>query len=153
MKRKTPCNKNFSFHSIASPFDFIARIKDEAANSNLKFEQLESGVQLELGSHHGGRIVYMANISADEDGGSFIRGEITTLPWNSNPGKKKTLFAKIMSVLGFVILLPFVLVFLLCYGVYSLFVRWFRGKNSEPTHEEILLDFMLTKICCKQWDE
>lgn len=150
MKNKRTDKKTFSFHSISSPRDFIATIKDEAVNFNLKIEQTESGFHLQLDSNHGGEIVYKANISADENGGSFISGEITTIPWTTKSDKKKNLFQKMMSVLGSIVVLPFVLTFLLCYGIYMLFVRLFRGENIEPTEEEKLCDFMINKMCCKQ---
>ena len=36
MKNKKTDRKTFSFHSISSPYDFAARIKEEVVHSNLK---------------------------------------------------------------------------------------------------------------------
>lgn len=153
--------KVFSFHSVSSPHDFIARAKDEAVDSYLRIEQIENNFDLQINVNHGGRIVYRANISADENGGSFIRGEIITIPWNSKSEKKENLFQKsfqkILSVLIYIMILPVVLIFLLCYGIYSFFVRLFHGrnieKNIESTNEEKLCDFMINKMCCTQKEE
>ncbi len=150
MKNKKTDRKTFSFHSISSPYDFAARIKEEVVHSNLKFEQNDTDFYLQLDSNHGGRIVYKATVTADERGGSYISGEIKTIPWSDKPNKKKSIFEKILSILGYFILIPFVLIFLLCYGVYMLFVRLFRGKSVKPTNEEKLCDFMINKMCCRQ---
>ena len=150
MKNKKAEQKIFSFHSISSPYDFAARIKEEAINSNLKIEQNDTDFILQLNSNHGGRIVYKATVSADESGGSYISGEIVTIPWNDNPIKKKSIIEKIFSIVGYIVVIPFVLIFLLCYGTYMLFVRLFLGKNIEVTNEEKLCDFMINKMCCKQ---
>ena len=150
MKNKKTEQKTFSFHSISSPYDFAVRIKEEAINSNLKIDQNDTGFILQLNSNHGGRIVYQATVTADESDGSYISGEIVTLPWNGNPNKKKSIIEKIFSIVGYIVVIPFVLIFLLCYGIYMLFVRLFRGKNVEVTNEEKLCDFMINKMCCKQ---
>ncbi len=153
MKNKKTDPKIFSFYSISSPCDFAARINEEAINSNLKIEQNGTGFYLQFDSNHGGRIVYKATVTADESGGSYISGEITTIPWSNKPNKKKSIFEKTFSIIGYIVAIPFVLIFLLCYGVYMLFVRIFRGKSIEPTKEEKLSDFMLNKMCCRQTEE
>lgn len=153
MKNTKTDKKIFSFHSISSPGDFMARLKDEAANADLKMEQTESGFDLQIDSNHGGRIVYQASISADEKGGSLISGEIITIPWTANTDKKKNLFRKILLIIGCMIVLPFVLIFLLCYGICALFVRLFCGKNIVPDQQEKLCGFMLNKMCCKRLDD
>lgn len=153
MKNKKNDKRTFSFHSISSPYDFAARIKEEAVRSNLKIEQNDTDFYLQLDSNHGGRIVYKATVIADESGGSYISGEITTIPWSDNSNKKKSVFKKIFSILGCIIVIPFVLIFLLCYGIYTLFIRLFRSKSIEPTKEEKLCDFMINKMCCMQTEE
>ena len=150
MKTKKTDKSIFSFHSNFSPCDFIARIKEKAVHSNLKIEQNDADFNLQLDSNHGGEIVYRATVSADENGGSYISGEITTIPYNGKLYKKKNIFEKIFSVLCYVIVTPFVLVFLLFYGIYMLFVRLFRGKTIEPTKEEKLCDFMIHKMSCER---
>ena len=150
MKNKKTEKKIFSFHSVSSPYDFAARIKEEAINSNLKIEQNDKDFILQLDSNHGGRIVYKATVTADESGGSYISGEIVTIPWNDKPNKKKSIIEIIFSIIGYIVVIPFVLVFLLCYDVYTLFVRLFRGTSIEPTKEDKLCDFMINKMCCKQ---
>ena len=150
MKNKKNAQKMFSFHSVSSSYDFAARIKEEAVNSNLKIEQNDTDFILQLNSNHGGRIVYKATVTADESGGSYISGEIVTIPWNDKPNKKKSVIEKIFSIVCYIVVIPFVLIFLLCYGTYMLFVRLFRGKNIEVTNEEKLCDFMTNKMCCKQ---
>lgn len=153
MKNKKTERKTFSFHSISSPYDFATRIKEEAVNSNLKIEQNDTGFNLQLDSNHGGRIVYKATLTADESGGSYISGEITTIPWSAKPNKKKSIIEKIFSIMGYIVVIPFVLIFLLCCGIYMLFVRLLRGKSIEVTNEEKLCDFMTNKVCCRQTEE
>ena len=60
MKNKKAEQKIFSFHSISSPCDFTARIKEEALRSNLKIEQNDIGFNLQLDANHGGTIAYKA---------------------------------------------------------------------------------------------
>lgn len=148
MKKIKP-NKRYSFHSISSPNDFIERIKSQVINSELTIEENEGGFDLHINSNHGGRIVYRANISADEKGSSVISGEIITVPWNINQ-KKDSLFVKILSIFALIILLPLFLIVMLCYSIYLLFIRLICKKNTEPTNEKILCDFMTNKMCCKQ---
>ena len=150
MKNKNAEQKIFSFHSVSAPCDFAAIIKEEAINSNLKIELNDTDFILQLNSNHGGRIVYKATVTADESGGSYISGEIVTIPWNDKPNKKKSIIEKFFSIVGYIVVIPFVLVFLLCYGIFALFYRLFRGKNIEFTNEEKLSDFMTNKMCCKQ---
>ncbi|MBE6633356.1 MAG: hypothetical protein E7620_03315 [Ruminococcaceae bacterium] len=150
MKDKKADRKTFSFHSISSPCDFIARMKEEAVHSNLQMEQNDTGFQLQLDSSHGGRIVYKATVMADEDGGSHISGEITAISWIDKSDKKESVFEKFFRILFYIAVIPFVLIFLLCYGVYVLFVRAVRGKSTEPTEEEILCDFMINKMATRR---
>ena len=150
MKNKKAEQKILSFRNVSSPYDFAARIKEEAINSNLEVEQNDTDFILQLNSNHGGRIVYKATVTADESGGSYISGEIVTIPWDDKPNKKKSVIEKIFSIIGYIVVIPFVLIFLLCYGIYTLFVRLFRGKNIEVTNEEKLCDFMMNKMCCRQ---
>ena len=149
MKNKKAEQKILSFRNVSSPYDFAARIKEGAINSNLKVEQNDTDFILQLNSNHGGRIVYKATVTADESGGSYISGEIVTIPWNDKPNKKKSIIEKFFSIVGYIVVIPFVLVFLLCYGIFALFYRLFRGKNIEFTNEEKLCDFMTNKMCCK----
>ena len=150
MKNKKAEQKTLSFRNVSSPYDFAVKIKEEAINSNLKVEQNDTDFILQLNSNHGGRIVYKATVTADESCGSYISGEIVTIPWNDKPNKKKSVIEKIFSIVCYIAVIPTVLIFLLCYGIYTLFVRLFRGKNIEVTNEEKLCDFMTNKMCCKQ---
>ena len=152
MKNKKAKQKILSFRNVSSPYDFAARIKEEAINSNLKVEQNDTDFILQLNSNHGGRIVYKATVTADESGGSYIIGEIVKIPWNDKPNKKKSVIEKIFSIFGYIAVIPSVLIFSLCYGTYMLFVRLFRGKNIEITDEEKLCDFMTNKMCCRQME-
>ena len=152
MKNKKAEQKVLSFRNVSSPYDFAARIKEEAINSNLKVEQNDTDFILQLNSDHGGRIVYKATVTADESGGSYIIGEIVKIPWNDKPNKKKSVIEMIFSIFGYIAVIPSVLIFSLCYGTYMLFVRLFRGKNIEVTDEEKLCDFMTNKMCCRQME-
>lgn len=152
MKNKKAEQKILSFRNVSSPYDFAARIKEEAINSNLKVEQNDTDFILQLNSDHGGRIVYKATVTADESGGSYIIGEIVKIPWNDKPNKKKSVIEMIFSIFGYIAVIPSVLIFSLCYGTYMLFVRLFRGKNIEVTDEEKLCDFMTNKMCCRQME-
>ncbi len=152
MKNKKAEQKILSFRNVSSPYDFAARIKEEAINSNLKVEQNDTDFILQLNSDHGGRIVYKATVTADESGGSYIIGEIVKIPWNDKPNKKKSVIEKIFSIFGYIAVIPSVLICFLCYGTYMLFVRLFRGKNIEVTDEEKLCDFMTNKMCCRQME-
>ena len=149
MKNIKTEQKMFSFHSVSSPYDFATRIKEEAINSNLKIEQNDTDFILQLNSNHGGRIVYKATITADEGGGSYISGKILTIPWNNKPSKKKNIKEKIFSIVGYIVVIPFVLISLLFSGICMLFVRLFCGKNIEVTNEEKLCDFMTNEMCCR----
>ena len=151
--KKTPINKVYSFHSLSSPHSFLERFGEEAVKSNLKFDQDKNGFDLQIHNNHGGKTVYRAHVSADDNGGSFISGEIITIPWNDKPNKKKSIIQKIFSIVGYIVVIPFMLIFLLCYGIYMLFVRLFHGKNIEVTNEEKLCDFMTNKMCCRQKEE
>lgn len=153
MKNKKNEQKIFSFHSISSPCDFTARIKEEALRSNLKIEQNDIGFNLQLDANHGGTIAYKATVTSDNSGGSYISGEIVSIPWNDKPNKKKSVIEKIFSIVVYIVLIPFVLIFLLFCGVYMLFDRLFHGKNIEATNEEKLCDFMTNKMCCRQMEE
>ncbi len=153
MKRKNSIKKIYSFHSISSPHDFIARVEEEAFNSNLKIEQVENGFNLQIGGNHGGEVVYKATIVEDENGGSFICGEIVTVPWNIKHEKKKNIFQKILSILVFIITLPFILLCVLCAGLHELFIRILHGKSYEQSNEQKLCNFMVNRMCCKQENE
>ena len=131
MKNKNAEQKIFSFHSVSAPCDFAAIIKEEAINSNLKIELNDTDFILQLNSNHGGRIVYKATVTADESGGSYISGEIVTIPWNDKPNQKKSIIEKFFSIVGYIVVIPFVLVFLLCYGIFALFYRLFRHKIAK----------------------
>ena len=150
MKKHCKEKKAFSFHTGSSPCDFIARIKEEAVRSGLKIEQAENTFDLQLGSSHGGKTVYRANVCEDENGGAFIDGEILNISWVNNREKKKSLFQKTVSILNYIILLPAFLIFSLGYGIYLLLFRLFCGKIVIPTKEEKLCDFMINKMCCSK---
>ena len=95
MKNKKAEQKILSFRNVSSPYDFAARIKEGAINSNLKVEQNDTDFILQLNSNHGGRIVYKATVTADESGGSYISGEIVTIPWGNRINKKESIIEKI----------------------------------------------------------
>ena len=150
MKQK---NKKFIFHSFSSPCDFLIRIKNESVESDFKIEQNGNDFNLQIGSNHGGEVVYKATIVEDENGGSFIRGEIATVPWNIKPEKKKNIFQKILSILVFIMILPFILLCVLCAGLYELFISILHGKSYEQSNEQKLCNFMVNRMCCKQENE
>ena len=89
MKKANNLKTAYSFRSISSPGEFIERVKAEAVNSELRVEQSAGNrFDLLLDTNHGGNFVYRAEVVADENGGSFIYGEIMTIPWSSTPEKK-----------------------------------------------------------------
>ena len=110
MKNKKAEQKVLSFRNVSSPYDFAARIKEEAINSNLKVEQNDTDFILQLNSNHGGRIVYKATVTADESGGSYISGEIVTIPWGNRINKKESTIEKIFSIVCYIVVIPFVLI-------------------------------------------
>ena len=150
MKKHCKEKKAFSFHTVSSPCDFIARIKEEAVRWDLKIEQAENTFDLQLSSSHGGKTVYRANVCEDENGGAMIDGEIITVPWVTAFKEKKSLLEKITAILNYIILLPVVLIFLLVHGICLLLFRPFCGKIVIPTQEEKLCDFMINKMCCSK---
>ena len=148
MKKRT-----FAFQSISAPHNFIARIQEEARQAGLKIELFENRFKLHIDSHHGGEVFYQANISANENGGSVIEGEIVIVPWNV--GKSKTKFQKVMEVIGYVlggvVLSPIILLIFIVLGFYELFLLFKnKGKSELPREEKNLLDFMVNRMCCKQ---
>ncbi len=149
--KSTKAAKTLSFTSISSPCDFIREAKDEAFNSNLKFEPTDSGFDLEIGGNHGGKLVYRATVSATE-GGSLISGQIITIPWSAR-GEKENLFQKILFILGVIIILPLILLSLLSLSIYTIFSRLFCRKGGTPTEEDVLRDFMIDKMCCNETKE
>ena len=149
MKKK----RTFAFRSISDPHNFIARIQEEAKQAGLKIELFENRLKLHIDSHHGGEVFYQANISANENGGSLIEGEIVTVPWNF--GKSKTRFQKVMEVIGYVlggiVLSPVIILVFLFMGFYELFLLIKnKGKRELPRDEKNLLDFMINKMSCEQ---
>ena len=146
-------NRTFEFHSILDPHNLIARIQEEAKQSGLKIELFENKFNLRIDSHHGGEVFYQANISANENGGSVIKGEIVTIPWNVV--KSRTRFQKVMGVIGYVlgciVLLPVIILIFIVLELFELF--WLfknKGKREMPREERNLLDFMVSRMCCKQ---
>ena len=153
MKNKNAEPKTFSFHSVSAPCDFAAIIKEEAINSNLKIELNDTDFILQLDSNHGGRIVYKATVTADESGGSYISGEIVTIPWNEAKNRTKT--QRTLQVIGYIragiALLPGIILVSLFMVFYELFLLIKnKGKRELPREEKKLLDFMLNKLCCKR---
>ncbi|MBQ7347329.1 MAG: hypothetical protein IJW55_05170 [Clostridia bacterium] len=138
----------FVFYCVSSFGDVIERIKKNADQSNFKFEHIQNDFDLQIDSNHGGRILYRARVTTDENGGSVINGKIVTVPWNDKPNKRKNLLQKMITVLGIIVILPLILLCLICVGMYILFVRLFHGKNKESTVQEKLCDFMINKVGC-----
>ena len=149
MKKK----RAFAFHSSIDPHYFLVRIQEEAKQADLLIEQSENVFKLRIDAHHGGQVFYQACISADEHGGSFVDGEIFTIPWNEAKNKNK--FQKVMQVFGYVLggvaLSPVIVLIFLIFGFYELLLRIKnKGKRELPREEKKLLDFMLNKLCCTQ---
>ena len=143
----------FAFHSSIDPHYFLVRIQEEAKQSHLPIEQSENTFNLRIDCNHGGQVFYQARISQDEQGGSLIKGEIITIPWNE--GENKTKFQKVIEVIGYVfggiVLSPIIILFLLILGFDELFCLFKnKGKRELPREEKKLLDFMLNKLCCTQ---
>ncbi|MBR2971026.1 MAG: hypothetical protein IKC48_04455 [Clostridia bacterium] len=153
MKNKNEKNKTFLFKSNLSPFDFIAKAKDEAAKARLGISETENCFVLKIGSKHYGEIFYSATVSAAESG-SYISGEIVTVPYDDRPTpkKKKTVFQKIMSAIGYIIISPLILLGVLYVAIWMLFYTIFHGKEIQ-LHEEKLLSFMKHNMQCKQKEE
>ncbi len=131
----------------------LTRIQEEAKQADLLIEQSENVFKLRIDVHHGGQVFYQARISADENGGSDIEGEIITIPWNE--AKNKTKFQKVMEVIGYIlggiILLPVIILIFLILGFYELFLLFKnKGKRELPREEKNLFDFMINKMCCRQ---
>ena len=148
MKKRT-----FAFHSRLDPHNFSVRIQEEAKQSHLPIEQSENTFNLRIDCNHGGQVFYQARISADEQGGSHIEGEIITIPWNEV--KNRTTFQKVMEVIGYllggIVLLPVIVLIFLFLGLYELFLLFKnKGKRELPREEKNLLDFMINKMSCEQ---
>lgn len=149
MKKK----RTFTFHSVLDLHHFPTRIQEEAKQANLQLWQSENEFSLHIDDNHGGQVFYKAHISASENGGSLIEGEIITIPWNEV--KNRTKFQKIMEVIGYIlggiILSPAIVLIFLISGFYELFLFFKnKGKRELPREEKNLLDFMLNKMCCTQ---
>ena len=148
MRRKSKEKEVFTFSSLSSPNELLLKIKAEAVKSKLDFAQTENGFDLELKSNHGGKVVYRANVSANEDGGSDIEGIIETIPWHTRPAKKETLWDKILTVFAYILSIPIALIACLAAAITYLVIRIIHGKSEEIHAEEILFDFMTNKMCC-----
>ena len=149
MKKK----RTFTFHCTLDPYHFLVRIQEEAEQAHLPFEQSENAFRLRIDGNHGGQVYYQARISQDEQGGSLIKGEIITIPWNEAKNRTKT--QKILEVIGYVlggiVLSPVIILVFLFMGFYELFLLIKnKGKRELPREEKKLLDFMINKMCCKQ---
>lgn len=146
-------HRQFFFYSIQAPGCFSTTIQEEAERANLKIEQSENEFSLHIDDNHGGQVFYKAHISASENGGSLIEGEIITIPWNEC--KNRTKFQKVMEVIGYIlggiVLSPVIVLIFLFLGFYELFLLFKnKGKRELPREEKNLLDFMINKMCCKQ---
>ena len=97
MKKK----RTFAFHSRLDPRNFGVRIQEEAKQARLPIEQSENAFNLRIDGNHGGQVFYQARISADEQDGSHIEGELITIPWNEV--KNRTKLQKVMEVIGYVL--------------------------------------------------
>ena len=145
MKKKAKAKKIYSFSSLSTPDEFISRLSETAG-----IEQTENGFDLDLESNKGGKVVYRASVSANENGGSVIQGTIETIPWHTRPAKKQPIWNKILTVIAYILALPIML-----FGILSLMIVWLviqiiHGKSEEPNAEEILCDIMTNKMCCKR---
>ena len=148
MKKRT-----FAFHSRLDPHQFLMRIQEEAEQADLFIDQSGNAIKLRIDGNHGGQVFYQAHISADEQGGSHIEGEIITIPWNE--AKNRTKFQKVIEVIGYIfggiVLLPVLLFVFLILGFYELFLLFKnKGKRELPREEKNLLNFMINKVSCEQ---
>ena len=149
MKKK----RTFTFHSMLDPYHLLAGIQEEAKQARLPIEQSENAFNLRIDGNHGGQVFYQARISQDEQGGSLIKGEIITIPWNE--GENKTKFQKVMEVIGYVlggiVLSPVIILVFLFMGFYELFLLIKnKGKRELPRDEKNPLDFMISKMSCEK---
>ena len=150
MKKKAKAQKIYSFSSLSTPDEFISRLSETAVQAKLGIEQTENGFDLDLESNKGGRVVYRASVSVNEDGGSVIQGTIETIPWHTRPAKKETLWDKILTVFAYILVIPIALIALIVAAITALVIRIIHGKSEEIGEEKILCDFMTNKMCCTQ---
>lgn len=145
--------RTFAFHSMLDPHHFLTRIQEEAEQADLLINQSENTFNLRIDCNHGGQVSYQARISADEQGGSHIEGELITIPWNEV--KSRTKLQKVMEVIGYVlggiVMLPVIALIFLIMGFYELFLLIKnKGKRELPREEKNLFDFMINKMSCEQ---
>ena len=150
MKKKAKEKKIYSFSSLSTPDEFFLKMEEESVKFEVSIEQTENGFDLDLESNKGGKVVYRASVSANENGGSVIQGTIETIPWHTRPAKKQPIWNKILTVIAYILALPIIL-----FGILSLMIVWLviqiiHGKSEEPNAEEILCDIMTNKMCCKR---
>ena len=148
MKTKSKEKKIYSFSSLSAPDEFISRLCETANQSKLGIKLTEAGICLELESNKGGEVVYLASVSANENGGSVILGTIETIPWHTRPAKKRPIWNKILTVIAYILAAPFILFGILSMAIIWLIIRIIHGKSEEPDEEEILCNFMTNKMCC-----
>lgn len=145
--------RTFAFHSMLDPHHFLMRMQEEAEQADLLIEQSENAFNLRIDGNHGGQVFYQAHISAEEQGGSHIEGEIITIPWNEV--KDRTKLQKTMEVIGYIlggiVMLPVIALIFLIMGFYELFLLIKnKGKREPPREEKNLFDFMINKMSCER---
>ena len=149
MKRKSKEKEVFTFSSLSTPNEFISRLCETAVQAELRIKLTEAGFDLQLKSHHTGKYIYRASVIANESGGSIVEGTIEFVLRNARDNhleKKKSFFQKVLTAIGYIILILILIPFLLFEAVVTLFSHLLHGK--EPTEKEILYDFMTNKMCC-----
>lgn len=149
IKKENKVNTRFSFHTISSPRDFVGRITE---NGVMKCERTEKGFRLHLESNHGGQIVYDCEVKRDENGGSFLDGELVNIPWNrrKEEEEEKSVFQKVWRILGYILFLPVLLIIVILVALGELYLLLERKKDQEISTEKKLTDFMTQKMCCRQ---
>lgn len=149
VKQENKVENHFSFHSISSPRDFVQRVME---NGVMKCERTEKGFRLHVDSNHGGEVVYDCEVKRDENGGSFIDGELVSIPWNSRKKEEaeESIFQKVWTILGFILLIPVFLIFLIVWGFFELYYLLAKKKEQSVPDSKKLTDFMTQKMCCRQ---
>ena len=149
--------KHFAFTTPLPPDDLLARLpleldayaSEHRLRDGLLFKKTEDGFRIGLGqAGHSHGDWYFATMERAGDV-TYIQGEIKTDPpyESDNQPKWKTVLDWIgIGFLALLCAIP-ILVIWLVFGVKSL-IRKLRGLPRELTREEILVDFMTTRMGC-----
>ncbi|MBQ8308761.1 MAG: hypothetical protein IJX96_02905 [Clostridia bacterium] len=143
MKKRRQKKDSFIFHSISSPNDFKARVRESAAKERFAFFESANGFSLKIRSHHSGETYFDCEVKLDKTGGSIISGKIITVPWHASVKTKKNVSEKFFTVLGYILLIPFFILMFIPVLIFTLI-------DKTPTPEETLINFMTKTMCCTE---